>query len=503
MKTIIVIQRLLLSISVLLSANAFAQNNTDTSNQTKPNLLLIITDEHNFRTLGAYRDQLSSDQALMWGDTVVETPHLDYLAKNGVIFNSMYASSPVCSPSRGSMFTGLYPQNNGVPQNNKVLKKDIPTIADVLNTNGYSTGYAGKWHLSGNEKPGWQPKYNYGFTDNRYMFNRGHWKVLDIKENGQPFVVGGDKNPKYASLAAKANDKTFATDWLTNRAIDFIEEQKNTPFFYVISYPDPHGPDSVRKPYDTMYAGVTFEMPKTFHKKIDKKAPFWQQTDPKKYPKRMQDSLRNYFGMVKLLDDNLGKLIDKLKATKQLNNTIIVFSSDHGDLLGEHHRINKGNPQEGSAKIPFVMHYPNGINKGTVVNQAANTTDWMDTFLSLMNVQHNTNATDGRDLTPLLTQSKTTKWNDVTFVRIQGWVAAFTDRYKLVLASNAKKAEPWLIDTFDDPNELQNMIHKPENRLVINKLAKALKSYGEKFNDPIVQEDYFQSQLSQLLENQE
>lgn len=474
------IQRYLTSIvltaSLVSSYAIHAKSQTATAQKTKPNLVLIVTDEHNFRTLGAYRAQLSKDQALMWGETVVDTPNLDYLAKNGVLFNSMYASSPVCSPSRSSMFTGLYPQNAGVPQNNAVMKKDVPTIANVLNNHGYKTGYAGKWHLSGNAKPGWAPEYDYGFTDNRFMFNRGHWKNLDIKPDGTPFVVGGGDNANYANKAQTADDKTFTSDWITNRAIDFIDEHKNTPFFYVLSYPDPHGPDKVRPPYDTMYANTKFDMPRTFHKKINKDDPYWQQNDPKKVPKKMQASIQNYFGMVKLLDDNLGRLVDKLKANGQLDNTLIVFSSDHGDLLGEHHRINKGNPQEGSAKIPFVMHYPNVIEKGLVVNQAANTTDWMDTFLALLNIKnHNENSTNGRDLTPLLNQSTTTKWQDETFVRIQGWVGAFTDRYKLVLASKSKPAEPWLIDTFNDPDELQNVIHMPEHKSLVKKLALALK----------------------------
>ncbi|WP_199271619.1 sulfatase-like hydrolase/transferase [Paraglaciecola sp. L3A3] len=489
----------IIGLAIFTSLTVKAQNRQPT---TKANLLLIITDEHNFRTLGAYRDLLSKDQALMWGDTVVTTPNLDYLAKNGVLFNSMYASSPVCSPSRSSMFTGLYPQNAGVPQNNYIMKQDVPTLADVLTENGYETGYGGKWHLSGEDKPGWAPKHNYGFKDNRFMFNRGHWKNLNIKSDGTPYVVGGGDNPNYASKAQSANDKTFTTDWLTNRAIDFIDEHKTKPFFYVLSYPDPHGPDKVRPPYDTMYADVKFEMPKTFYKKIKDTDPLWQQTDPKKQPKKMQASLQNYFGMVKLLDDNLGRLISKLRNENLLDNTLLVFSSDHGDLLGEHHRINKGNPQEGSAKIPFVMHYPNGIKKGLVVHEAANTTDWMDTFLSLLAVKNYDPAiTDGRDLTPLINKTTGTKWQDVTFVRIQGWVGAFSDRYKLVLSSAIKPAEPWLIDTFNDPDEVKNVIHLTENKTHVQALAKSLQEYGKQFKDPVVQEKYFQQQLAKLIDN--
>ncbi|MDH3584452.1 MAG: sulfatase-like hydrolase/transferase, partial [Phycisphaerae bacterium] len=136
-----------------------------------PNLLVIMTDEHNFRTLGCYRALLPPDQAFMWGPAVVKTPRIDSLASGGAICTSFYATTPVCSPSRGSFVSGRYPQNTPVVTNNIPLDGAIVTFAEILRRTGYATGYAGKWHLDGSGKPQWAPKRKFGFEDNRYMFN--------------------------------------------------------------------------------------------------------------------------------------------------------------------------------------------------------------------------------------------------------------------------------------------------------------------------------------------
>ena len=141
----------------------------------QPNVLLIITDEHNFRTLGCYRETMPREQAEMWGlGASVPTPHLDGLAKEGVLCTRAYATSPVCSPCRASIITGRYPHATGVPANDMVLDRSIPTLADRLNDAGYRTAFIGKWHLGGEGKPEWAPQVDGGFQFKKYMFNRGH-----------------------------------------------------------------------------------------------------------------------------------------------------------------------------------------------------------------------------------------------------------------------------------------------------------------------------------------
>ncbi|MDO6802313.1 sulfatase-like hydrolase/transferase [Wenyingzhuangia sp. 1_MG-2023] len=465
--------------------------------QQKPNIIWVITDEHNFRTLGCYRDLMEPEQAKQWGAKVVETPNIDWIAKKGALFTSMYAASPVCSPSRSSMFTGQYPHTVGMPVNDKVMSKKYPTIAQVLNENGYKTGYVGKWHLSGDAKPGWSPD-SYGFEDNRYMFNRGHWKKFGIKPDGTPFVDARNRKGELSYNMNGADEKSYSTDWLMDRTIDFVNNHSKEPFYCVVSLPEPHGPDAVRAPYDSMYKKVKFDMPKTFTESRTEHSPSWRKKDKMvNDPKKMQNMIATYFGSVKCIDDNVGKLIESLKKQNILENTIIVFTSDHGDLLGEHNQINKGAPFEGSALIPFIVYHGASIKSGTVINKAVNTTDWMKTFLSMAGVENQPKSA-GRDLTPLLQNQNLKEWDDVTFSRIhKRWLAAITDRYKLAI--DVSKSEPWLIDLEKDPDELVNFYGQPAYKNITLKLAKKMQKYIQEQKDPMVSNSVFLNKLNKIL----
>lgn len=490
----------ILSLLVLISLNSSAQKKHVLKEEIdKPNIIWVITDEHNFRTLGCYRDLMASDQALQWGANVVETPNIDWLADNGAIFTSMYASSPVCSPSRSSMFTGQYPQTVNMQINNKVLDKSYPTIANVLNKEGYKTGYVGKWHLSGNDKPGWSPTVAHGFNSNKYMFNRGHWKVFGMEKDGTPFIAAKNNNGEPSYGMQGANKESYSTDWLMNRTLDFIEENKKAPFFCVVSLPEPHGPDAVRAPYDTMYKDINFDMPRTFLEARSEHDPKWRKFDKRvNEPEKMQNMISTYFGSVKCIDDNVGRLINSLKEDGILENTIIVFSSDHGDLLGEHNQINKGAPFEGAALIPFVIYHGKSIKPGTIVNSAVNNTDWMPTILNMVGVK-NKPETAGKDLSPLMQNETETELGNVTFSRIHNsWLAAISDRYKLVI-DISKSSEPWLIDTKIDPDEIINFYGKSEYKKVTIELAKQMNNYIIKQSDPFKENILFNQKLQKLL----
>ena len=155
----------------------------------------------------------------MWGPgNIVATPHLDWLAQNGAIADRAYATAPVCTPSRAAMMTGRYPQNTGAIKNDVPMWDHMVTYGEVLRRQGYATGYAGKWHLDGPGKPQWEPQRRFGWEDNRYMFNRGHWKNLTIDQDG-PHVGAVDKKGEPSYDLAGADDQTFTTDFLANRTI--------------------------------------------------------------------------------------------------------------------------------------------------------------------------------------------------------------------------------------------------------------------------------------------
>jgi arylsulfatase A-like enzyme len=452
---------------------------------TRPNLLIIYTDEHHYNTLGCY------------GGKIVKTPNIDWLAKNGTLCDRFYATTPVCSPSRGALVSGRYPQNTPVVQNNIPLADDTVTFASFLKTKGYATGFAGKWHLDGGGKPQWAPKRQFGFDDNRFMFNRGHWKKFADTAEG-PQVGARDKkgNPGYG--VNDADDKSFATDWLTDKALDFIDKNKDGPFCYMLSLPDPHGPNTVRAPYNTMYVGVDVPIPVSLNK-TEAQTPKWAARERNVNPRWLKGVMPQYYGMVKCIDDNVGRLLDRLRKHGALENTFIVFTSDHGDLCGEHGKSNKGNPYEGSARVPFIMYAPGSAKKGHTLDQALGCVDFMPTILPLMGYK-SPSTVQGRDASNLFRGKGAESWNDFNIMRStsgQSWIAAVDKDLKLIFS---QKDEPWLFDRAADPHELDNLYGKPKYKQRVQRLAAQLLDYGQKFDDPYLADSNFGAQVKAVLE---
>lgn len=454
--------------------------------ESRPNLLIIHTDEHNFRTLGCYRDYLPEDQAFVWGKGVaVETPHIDTLARDGALFTSYYAASPVCTPSRASFLTGLYPVATGAPANDMPMRDDMVTFAELLRRKAYATSYVGKWHLDGDAKPGWQPERKFGFEDNRYMFNRGHWKVLE-KDGDSARVVGKFDPTKqtYLQDVSASTAESFATDFLTDRAIEIMDRDKERPFCVMLSLPDPHGPNTVRPPYDTLFDHLIFEEPESMRAAM-KGSPGWSPVAGKNSDKTLnQGQMRRYFGMVKCIDDNVGKILQFLEESDLARNTIVVFTSDHGDSMGEHARHNKGTPWESSAGIPFIIRYPGHIRSGKQVHTAYTTADFTPTILVLMDIQPLEQTFHGMDLSAEILSNEAVSFEDrVVYITNAGsrWVAAVNSRYKLVLSPSDP---PWLFDLEKDPNELTNVYDDPDYRQISLAMQAELLRQMKAFDEP-------------------
>jgi len=442
-----------------------------------------MTDQHNYRTLGCYRDYLSSigqkEQGFVWGDGVaVDTPHLDKLAKEGAIFTNFHTTAPLCTPNRASFVSGLYPAFTGADLNHKAMNEDVVTFAEVLQTEReYSTSYFGKWHLNGDESPGWGDQSNYyhfGYDEVKYLWNQGHWKFIS-EENGKMkehlYWQGENK------FDGKLN-KHFTTDYIFDRGIEFMEKnrQSNEPFHAFLSIPDPHAPKEVRPPYDTMFNNLKFSLPYTAvtATRRDPASPLWNYHDfytapldddevydyLDEYQNRdfYQESLQSYFGMVKCIDDNVGKLMSYLKESGIDDNTIVVFTSDHGDMLSEHGKFNKNRPYRSSAGIPFLIRYPAEIRSGKVVETAYTSVDFAPSILSLMGVKNTDVGFQGVDFSnALLNDQQLVDSNTVRFVTDSGkkakWSAAVMRQYKLILSDNDV---PWLFDLNRDPFEIIN-----------------------------------------------
>jgi len=455
-----------------------------------PNVLVILTDEHNFRTLGCYRALLPKEQAYVWGDGVaVETPHIDSLAKRGLLCERFYAASPVCTPSRAAFFSGRYPQNTGAHQNDLPLNDDVLTFAAALKSKGYATGYAGKWHLNGAGKPEWGPSRKFGFDDNAYMFNRGHWKQLEDTPAGPKVKASGRKGE--ASYGVEGADaKSFTTDFLADKAVAFIRSHKQQPFCYVVSFPDPHGPNTVRPPYDTMYANANIRRPATASEKGSGLPSCAAPPDKPQF-----ENMARYFGMVKCIDDNVGKILAGLHEAGLTERTLVVFTADHGDMCGEHGRVNKGIPLDGSARVPFVMAYPGVLKPGTVIREALSNVDFKPTLLGLLGLPKDPRD-EGRDASRLLLNGKRDEgWEDVTFSRHSSgnWLMAVTSRHKFIVSTDSS---PCLFDLVADPFELRNRCFETSSRPVVRELATALKRYAEKTGDACAEQPAVRADLA-------
>ncbi len=471
----------------------------------KTNVLIIMTDEHNLRTLGCYRDLMPENQAEVWGPgNIVETPHLDALAKDGLIALSCYASSPISAPTRSCFQSGLYSHRTGVSTNNLPMKRDIETFAQVFADNGYRTGYIGKWHLDGPGRPQWAPGDKFGWQDNRYMFNRGHWKKLkETAEGPQVAAVSSGGKPNYD--VAGADEKSFTTDFLCDRAIEFMRANKETPFCCMISIPDPHGPNTVRAPYDTMFGHLRFEQPYTYRERGDHGNAAWERMEGGFDSRQME----LYFGMVKCIDDNVGKVVDFLQSEGLYENTLIIFTADHGDMCGEHHRHDKTVPYEMSARVPFIMHCPALFRKPVVDKTLFASVDFKPTLLGLFGLEARQKP-DGRDMSAYLSGKKMPQTDAVIFMRsptplhaFEGaeqkeghlyWVAAVTPRYKLIVTPNEGEA-PWLVDLENDPFELRNFYSDPAYADVVSRLSGKLWEYGRTAGDKMVTRSKIKDEL--------
>lgn len=464
-------------LSPMLAAALAAAPAPEAAKPRPMNLLVIHCDQLNFRMLGCYREQLPKAQALAWGDGVaLATPNIDRIAQGGAICTKFYATSPVCTPSRASLLSGRYPQNTGAISNNRPMSDDVVTFAEALRRQGYATGYAGKWHLDGGAKPGWTPKRPFGFEDNTYMFNRGHWKKLEDTAAG-PKVDGGEN----AKAAKVSDDKSFTTDFLADKAVGFIRSHREKPFCYMVSFPDPHTPRTVRSPYDAQFKGLPFQAPLSA-KEAGEGLPSWGVTEKGKF-----GNAAEYLGMVKCIDDNVGKILKELEADGLLESTVVVFTADHGDMCGEHGRNGKGIPEEASAKVPFLVRAPGLAKPGTVVSSPLNNADFKPTMLRLLGAPADARD-EGRDASALLAGGPAPAgWQDLAFSRIggdadSGWMGVFSNRYKFVVSPHDS---PCLFDLEKDPDELHNQFAKAEYRETVRTLAKALRGYAAERKDPL------------------
>jgi arylsulfatase A-like enzyme len=307
-----------------------------------PNVLFILADQWRAQTMpGA-------------GDKQLHAPNLARLAREGVHFDRVYACYPLCSPSRASLITGRFPHSAGVPHNDVPLPQREPSIAAQLREAGYVTGYIGKWHLDGEERPGFVPPgpRRRGF-DYWAAFNRGHRYYDSIYFRDTPDEI---------------RPAGFEPDYQTALAIDFIRKNKAKPFYLFLSWGPPHTPRQPPGDWKNYYEPSQFQL---------------RPNVPASYEKQARLGHAGYYGLCSALDQCLGRILAVLDQENLAADTLLVFTSDHGDMLGSHGLEYKNVPYEEASRIPLLMRYPRKLAAGARQDFLVSNVDLMPTMLAM------------------------------------------------------------------------------------------------------------------------
>jgi len=307
---------------------------------TKPNIVFLFADQLQAFALGCM------------GNRDILTPNLDALAADGLMLRQAYSDSPVCTPYRGCLMTGLYPSQSGIRNNGDGFSPDTRCLPHALEEAGYRTGYVGKWHLGGGGNRPIPRELQAGF----HYF-----------EGYQCYNSFIDQIRFYDQDGGERQFKGHRTTVTTDLAIEMLERIGQEPFALFVSYQNPHYPIEPDPAFTALYARATLETrpnidPDTepFTPTFSPRSPRPFERDPnyQRYGGNLAEFQRLYYALVTQLDHEVGRLIRHLKAEGLYDNSLILFTSDHGEMMGSHGRMNKGLPHEESCRVPLIAHIP-------------------------------------------------------------------------------------------------------------------------------------------------
>ncbi len=417
----------------------------DLSAADKPNYLVILADDLGYGDVSTYHE---SD---------VQTPHIDRIAAEGMLFTSMRANCTVCSPSRAALMTGRYPDRVGVPGVIRTRPEDswgyfapdVPTIANELKKAGYHTGIVGKWHL-GLESPN---------TPNERGFDFFHGFLGDMMDSYTTHLRHGNNY-------MRRNDEVIepvghATELFTSWAADYLRDRAghlDQPFFLYLAYNAPHFP---------------IEPPAEWVAKVRQRAPGLDEKRAKNVP------------FVEHLDDAVGRVLAALKQTGLDQNTLVVFTSDNGGSLphGQNNapwRDGKQSHYDGGLRVPFIVRWPGRVRAGSRCDYAGLTFDLFPTLLEIAG-QMPSQELDAVSLIPVLHGEKIATPRDLYFHRREGGLVYGGKSYEAIIRGDWKllQNDPYspleLYNLRDDPFESQNVA--AANKVVFNELAAALRRH--------------------------
>lgn len=410
----------------------------------KPNVIVFFTDQQRWDTTGVH------------GNPLELTPNFDRMAKEGVHFSHFFTPQPVCGPARGCFQTGMYATENGVYRNNISLSHDKKTLAHYFKEAGYQTGYIGKWHLASedpvleDERGGYESWLGVNALE---LYSDAYNTVLFNEEN-EPVKLPG-----------------YRVDAMTDAAIRYIDEKQDQPFFLFLSFLEPHhqnhldnypAPDGYEKKYTSRHLPADLLA-------LGGTAP---------------QHIGGYYGMVKRLDEAFGRLQDALKSLSLDEDTIILFTSDHGNHFKTRNGEYKRSCHDSSIRVPAAMVGP-GFDGGGTIDQMISLIDMPPTLLDAANIEL-PSSMQGNSVLPLI-KNRQMDWQEAIFFQLsesQVGRGIRTKRWKYSVSD--PNSHPWhdsysdtyheefLYDLHADPHELDNIIALDAYREVKGVLRKLL-----------------------------
>jgi len=457
------------------------------SRQKKPNLLFIWTDEQRADTMAAY------------GNTRIHAPSLNKLADESVVFQKAYVTQPVCTPNRSAVMTGLWPHTSGCTENNIPLPKDIRCLPELLNDPDYRTAYMGKWHL-GDEifaQHGFEEWVSIedGYT-NYYSRGRDRNKRSDYHH----FLIDKGYNPdrgtKFSrAFAARRPIEHCKPSFLEMKACEFLRRHRSEPFILYINFLEPHMP--FFGPLDNEHNPDDVDLPANFSDPLEDNEPLCYRRKReqciKKYgadEKDIRSLIARYWGLVTQVDRSVGAILRTLETLGLAENTIVVYTSDHGDMMGSHHMVEKGVMYEEATRIPWLIRAPRMKGKGRLIKNCVSQIDMVPTLLELLTTK-STDSLPGQSLVPRFTGGKVgqrdvfIEWNPYSKKRLEHLYTRTIispDGWKLCL-SDVDKCQ--LFNLKEDPGETTNLFDSGKHADVIARLSKKIRHWQETVRDKV------------------
>ncbi len=444
------IQGLLLILMISLPLVLIAQKNKKSK---KPNVIYILTDQWRSSALG------------YTGNPDVKTPHLDQFSKEAVNLSNAVSVSPVCTPHRASLMTGRYPTTTGMFLNDLYLPSEELCMAEIFKADGYNTGYLGKWHLDGHGRlNNVEPERRQGFD---------YWKALECSHDyaNMPYYDNDDPKIKYWDDFSPFSIAEDANNYITEHS------ENENPFLLFVSIATPHFPhDNAPDEFNNLYPESELTLPPNLSEE-------WKS--------RARKELRGYYAQCTASDRAIGSILDKVKELNLWDDTIIVFTADHGEMMGAHgvRPWAKQRAWDESIKVPFLISYPAiSKNKGATINAPINTPDILPSLLGLANLEIPATI-EGDDISKLIKSPNPESDRAALVMNVcpfdleheyEEYRAIRTKQY--TYARSPEKAT-LLFDNIADPYQQNNLIDNADFEILKieldTKLKKELEQIGE------------------------